>query len=845
MQKTSSNRKNYNKPFMRLIVALGVITCLLSVLRLPVELIDGKFLILAVITIFLSSRIGIEFSRYKIQITVSDTFVFLALLLYGGEAAVLISAAEAFRSSLGFSKLWLTRFFNGALLAVSTFLTNAVMTFLFGSPVELARGAVTTNFVVAVSVLAATQCLTNSSIAALRESLKSGQSFWTIWKECYLWTSVTYFAGASAAAVTAQLINNNGFYALAAAAPIICIIYFSYHAYRKQFDAKMAQAEQAARHAEEQERITEELLQSEAHFRGAFDYAAVGMALVGIDGRWLRVNHSFCKLVGYSEDELLKMDFQSITHPDDLGSNLADLYRMVEKKLLTVSTEKRYIHKQGHEVWTYISASAVMGYDGKPLHFIMQAQDITERKHAEVKLHHAAFYDSLTGLPNRALFTDHLQLAIERAKRHENHRYAVLFLDVDRFKNVNDSLGHVIGDQLLVNVARRLEKCIRAEDMVSRFGGDEFAVLLNGLNNPVDAINTAERIQEELSLPFSLDGHEIFCGGSIGVALSTLEYSQSEEILRDADTAMYRAKEQGKGRFEIFDKVMHARAILRLKLENDLRRAVERCEFEVYYQPVINLRTRSISGFEALVRWQHPERGLISPADFIAVAEETELIVPLGQWVLFESCRQIKEWQTKWTFPSPLTISVNLSAKQFKQPDLVEQIKQILYQTKLDPQSLRLEITESVVMDNAETATAMLRQLRSLGVQLSIDDFGTGYSSLSYLHRFPVNILKIDRSFVSRMAIDEESLGIVETIIALAAKLKMKTVAEGVETQEQSEQLKKFNCEYAQGYLFSEPVAAGRAEELISREWRQTDVEIMPQERLQEEPEVMSHSYAM
>lgn len=305
----------------------------------------------------------------------------------------------------------------------------------------------------------------------------------------------------------------------------------------------------------------------------------------------------------------------------------------------------------------------------------------------------------------------------------------------------------------------------------------------------------------------------------LGIAISTLEYAKPEELLRDADTAMYRAKEQGKGRYEIFDKVMLARAISRLQLEGDLRRAIDANDLRVYYQPILNLQTNCLSGFEALVRWQHPERGLISPAEFIPVAEETELILPIGHYVLLESCRQIREWQARWQMPSPLTLSVNLSSKQFKQSDLVEQLKQVLYQTKLDPQSLRLEITESVVMENAEDATAMLRQFRSLGVQLSIDDFGTGYSSLSYLHRFPVNILKIDRSFVSRMAIDEESLGIVETILALASKLKMSVVAEGIETEDQNEQLKNFGCEYGQGYLFSKPLPASETEALIQMYW--------------------------
>jgi EAL domain-containing protein (putative c-di-GMP-specific phosphodiesterase class I) len=330
-------------------------------------------------------------------------------------------------------------------------------------------------------------------------------------------------------------------------------------------------------------------------------------------------------------------------------------------------------------------------------------------------------------------------------------------------------------------------------------------------------VDVAERIRSSLEKPFRLSGYEVVTSSSVGITLSSIGYEDTEGFLRDADTAMYRAKEQGKGRFEIFDKYMHARAISRLKLETDLRQAVEREEFEVYYQPIQSLRAGAISGFEALIRWNHPELGLVAPGEFIPVAEDTDLIIPMGEWILREACRQVRSWQLAYATESPLTISVNLSGKQFKQPDLVERIKRILFQTGLPAESLRLEITESVVMDNAEVAIAMLRQLRSIGVQLSIDDFGTGYSSLSYLHRFPVNILKIDRSFVSRMSIDEESLGIVETIVTLASKLKMDVVAEGIETEDQLAALNAFNCHYGQGYLFSKPMDAATTEEALER----------------------------
>lgn len=836
------NKQRYNKPFMRLVVAAGALVCAYCLFTISAIQIDFRFLILATITICLGSRIGIEFSKHKNQITVSDCFIFLTLLLYGAEAAVLLAAAEALCSSFHFTKFWLTRAFNAAVLAVSTFITAAVGGYIFGPLEELGQGPLTGNYVTAICFLGASQYLINTGLAAWRETFKLNLPFLQTWKTHFLWTSVSYFAGASAAGITVKLVNGNGFYAFMAMIPIIGIIYFTYQSYRKQLEATVAQAAQAERHAEEQRVISQALRKSEEHFRSAFDYAAVGMALVATDGRWLSVNRSLCKLVGYSEEELLQTNFQSITHPDDLGANLTDLYQMLEGSVVNTTREKRYIHKEGRVVWTTVSSSSVFDEHGKPMHFIIQAQDISERKQAEAQLHHAAFYDSLTGLPNRTLFTEHLELAINRARQGQDHLFGVLFLDIDRFKNINDSLGHVVGDQLLKAVAGRLAGCVRPEDTVSRFGGDEFAILLNGIKNATDAFAITERIMRDVESPFRLSGYDVFTSTSIGIALSSIGYSSSEEILRDADTAMYRAKEQGKGRFEVFDKVMHARAISRLQIESDLRRALERKEFEVYYQPIMKLEDGGVSGFEALIRWQHPEKGLVSPAEFIPVAEDTELIIPIGHWVLFEACRQVRQWQLAFPNDTPLTISVNLSGKQFKQPDLVGQVKQILYQTGLDPHCLRLEITESMVMEDAEAATAMLRQLRSLNVQLSIDDFGTGYSSLSYLHRFPVNILKIDKSFVGRMSVDEESLGIVETIITLASKLKMDVVAEGIETNEQWDKLKAFQCQYGQGYLFSKPVPAVDACKLVSDEHRRrTELGLAAQP----EVELLSGIYSM
>jgi diguanylate cyclase (GGDEF)-like protein len=415
------------------------------------------------------------------------------------------------------------------------------------------------------------------------------------------------------------------------------------------------------------------------------------------------------------------------------------------------------------------------------------------------------------------MFTQLLQAEIESNKRRTDHLFAVLFLDLDRFKNINDSMGHTHGDLLLVAFAERLERTLRPVDTLARFGGDEFAILLSGIEDTTAAVRVAERIHEELTQPFNLDKNSAFASASIGIALSSSGYDRPEDILRDADTAMYRAKENGKSRYEMFDSGMHAKAVSRLQLEHDLRQAVEQKEFCVYYQPIIALETKHLAGFEALVRWNHPRRGIVSPADFIPVAEETGLIVPIGHWVLVEACRQVREWQLASPSHRALSLSVNLSGRQVAQPDLVDQIKEALEQSQLNPHHLKLEITESVVMENAEAAAQTFKQLRALGVQLSIDDFGTGYSSLSYLHRFPLNYLKIDRSFVDRMTTDGDD-AIVRTIATLARNLGMEVIAEGIETDEQYTRLKALGCEYGQGFLFSRPVNVEAATRLIEKD---------------------------
>jgi len=426
-----------------------------------------------------------------------------------------------------------------------------------------------------------------------------------------------------------------------------------------------------------------------------------------------------------------------------------------------------------------------------------------------------ALHDALTGLPSRALFMNRLEHTVEYGKRHGNYLFAVLFLDLDRFKMVNDSLGHTIGDQLLSAVAGRLATCLRSTDTLARFGGDEFTILLEDLNDISDVLRVADRLQAELKLPFTLGEQEVFTTASIGIALNATDHDRPEDLLRNADIAMYRAKQQGSVRYEIFNTGMHIQVVARLQLETELRRAVENQEFRIFYQAIVALDTGLLTGFEALVRWQHPERGLVLPMDFLPVAIEIGLSIPIDQWVLAQACRQTQQWQEQFPAHPPLKISVNLCSSQFAQPDLIKQIDQVLRETNLEAHSLKLEITETVIMENSESATQKLLQLRELGVQLSIDDFGTGYSSLGRLHSFPIDSLKIDCSFIKRMGQDARNLEIVETIVTLAQKLDVDVTAEGLETKEQLARLRQLKCEYGQGYFFSRPVDSEAAKALI------------------------------
>src|SRR5690349_10873590 len=704
--------------YMWSVVVAGTVCCLYSAYALPHGIIDGYFLLLMLITAVIGSRIAIRIPKMNVNITVDDTFVFIALLLYGGQAAVILGALAGICCALRISRKVRTVAFGSGALACAVFATASVLKLAFGSTTGLLQSDASLALI-ALCLMGMVQYLVHTGLGATASALKVNESIWRMWTRNFLWMSISYFAGAAGAGFIVSSLGTARFWAFLICIPIVIIVYFSYDRYMREVKA-------SARHAEEAERARAELEHQRAE--------------------------------------------QAERHVQELNNYIAEQERI--SRVLEETKE----------------------------HF-----------------RHAAFHDSLTGLPNRAMFTELLKAEIENSKRLNDRLFAVLFLDLDRFKNINDSLGHTYGDLLLVAFAERLERTLRPVDTLARFGGDEFAILLSGMTDATDAVRVAQRIQDELSQPFVLDKNSAFATASIGIAFSSSGYDRADDILRDADIAMYRAKENGKARYEVFDHGMHARAVSRLQLESDLRQAIENKEFCVYYQPIVSLQTGRLAGFEALVRWNHPRRGLVSPADFIPVAEETGLIVPIGEWVLNEACARVRQWQIDSPSHRSLSLSVNLSARQVAQPDLLNRIKEALENSKLNPHCLKLEITESVVMENAEAAAQMFKQLRLLGVQLSIDDFGTGYSSLSYLHRFPLNYLKIDRSFVSRLTTDNDN-AIVRTISTLARNLGMEVIAKGIETEAQFQHQKMLGCEYGQGYLSSRPVANEGVDYLLAQD---------------------------
>lgn len=715
------NSKQITEVFKWLIVGCGISACGIAFYHLRYSDLDIRFAGLAVFTVAFGSRLSLQLPGSKVHFLMSDALIFLTFLLYGGEAAILLAAAEALSFSFrlkrsGAAMKYSTAFFNGALMACATAATYAAIALysrLTGG--SLAQANIS-EFIALVGLMALVSFFVNTTLVAVYTALRTGTAVWSAWQEKSLGASVTYIVGAIFAGVTDKMIESFGTFAFAVVGIIVGLVYLTYRRYLGELKTSMEQAEQAERERAEAEQ------------------------------RRVR---------------------EAEKHIAELNQHIAEQERISEA--LRLSKER---------------------------------------------FQHAALHDALTGLPNRSFFFEQIKFLLERNRHNSNNGFCVLFMDLDGFKKINDSLGHAIGDKLLVQVARVLEQTVRQGDTVARLGGDEFAIVLAEIGQAKDAVNFAERITRSIGQPFKIEGHQVFTVPSIGLALSNTEYETPEEILRDADIAMYNAKENKLGN-AIFDRELRVRAVNTIQIETDLRYAVEEEQFRVFYQPIIALESGHLAGFEALIRWQHPQRGLVSPAEFIPIAESSGHIVPMTNWILWQACSQLSRWRWRSAANRSLIISVNLSSKHFTQPDLVETVKHTLQETGLDPRCLKLEITESAVMDNAEDAASTLQALRQIGVQLSIDDFGTGYSSLSYLHRFPIDTLKIDRSFVMRMGAKGENSEIVKTINTLAQNLGLNVIAEGVETIEQLETLRTLGCSYGQGYFFAKPLPLEEIDELM------------------------------
>jgi diguanylate cyclase (GGDEF)-like protein/PAS domain S-box-containing protein len=584
----------------------------------------------------------------------------------------------------------------------------------------------------------------------------------------------------------------------------------------QEFASSIADLVAISLEAAERRRI-EETLREERNFTDAvLDSTDLLMVVLDPGGRIVRFNRAAGHLTGYRSSEAIgKIFWETFTAPED-AETVREIIANPPSEVSGNQHEHSWLTRHGARPYIAWSITPLTGRSGTLRYSVITGIDISQRKALEEQLVHDAFHDSLTGLPNRALLLDRLGMVIRQTIRRRAHRFGVLFVDMDRFKIINDSLGHLEGDRFLIEISRRLEKCVRPGDTVARFGGDEFTILVDDVKGVADCTLVASRIQQQLATPVRVAGQDVFMTASVGIAMSDTGYERAEDVLRDADIAMYRAKARGGACHEVFDRSMHSHAVDLLRMEIELRRAMERSEFQVHYQPVVTLSEGRITGFEALIRWNHPERGLVPPAEFIRMAEETGMIIEIDRFVLREACRQLKDWRTRLPGRQDLTVSVNLSVKQFSRPDLADHVRNAIRQAGLEPGALRLEITETVLLDGSPGATEQIEQLHQDGFRLYLDDFGTGYSSLSYLHRFPVDTLKIDRSFIVGMKPDGGGREIVRTIVALAENLDLHVIAEGVETPMQRDALQELHCEFAQGYMFSRPVDSKKAEALLS-----------------------------
>ncbi len=802
-------------------VSLGtaaLVYSLLSVRSLPFEVIAQIFAggTLAAIAGFFPVRIP----GSKNSFVAGEIFIFLLLLMHGAPAAVIAAAGEAFVGAYRSSKRWTSRIASPTMAALAMFLAGQLMLTLFswmgethvGNPGLLLLAAMVVAFVYFVA---------NTLFVTLVFTLKRNEPF-NVGEFVGSFGSIGIAYGGSAlvAALLFLIVQSSGISVLLGALPVIAMLLSTVHYFLRQQEAtdtaRKSQIEAAAREAEQSSNHVAALQRSERRFHSAFTHASIGMALVSFEGRILQANPALAALLGEEQVESpVGKRFGTYVLDSDLLAVEREFARIHAKQTETFAIEVRCRDRAGTQIWAALHCGFFSEADSASPCLILQVQDISARRHAETQLNHIAFHDGLTGLPNRSRFHSLLVQALAAAKTDPSQHFAVMFFDFDRFKLINDSMGHSAGDEFLIHVSRRLQDHVRPGDIVARLGGDEFAILVHRVERAECATTLAERLQSALGQPLKVAGVSVTTSASIGITFSVLGYDTPEDLLRDADIAMYRAKGAGKARYEVFDVDLHSAVADRLGLEADLRQALADGALEVAYQPLFNLRTGTLRGFEALARWKHPIRGDIHPSSFIPIAEETALITELTDLVLAQACQQLRHWQMRHESLRGLKMQVNISSNDLAHSALAERVGRVLRETRVEPHLLTLELTENILMQRVDGVMPTLEALRRIGVGLAIDDFGTGYSSLSYLSSLPIDSLKIDRSFVNGMRVGSKNTEIVRTIISLGASLGKSVVAEGIETQSQLAQLQELGCENGQGFHLSRPLSPSEVELLL------------------------------
>ena len=755
----------------------------------------------------------------KNSFAAGEIFIFLLLLMHGPSAAVLAAAGEAMVGSMRSSKRWTSRLVSPALAAIAMGVAGNTL----HAALQGLRALGMLNEVVLLVVamtFAIGYFLLNTSLITVIPHLKRNEPMRLSTLMGFGWVGITYAASSLIAGLLFLTFEQVGVGVLTAAVPIIAMLLVMLHVYfrKREFDdtAHRVRLEAAERESEQNARHLSELGVSEQRFHNAFSNAAIGMAMVSVNGQVLQANASMLALVGRQEHDLVGREFGTIVHADDAAA-LAERLSHCALDGDAAPIELRISHPTGQEVWVSIHTGTFADGAIAVPRLILQAQDITARRSAETRLQHIAYHDNLTGLCNRARFRDSLAGAIERCRADPTRGFAVMYLDFDRFKLINDTLGHSAGDQFLIVVAQRIVRQVRPTDIVARLGGDEFAILVERPAAREMALALAERLQQTFREPFQLDGTEVNSSASIGITFSSVGYETPDEVLRDADIAMYRAKASGRARHALFDTALRSQLSDQVRLEADLRQAIEHDQITLAFQPIFDLASGRIVSFEALARWTHAERGPVPPQRFIAVAEESGLIGRLTERILSMACNELRRWQMSTGNPN-LRMQVNLSGMDLCHSGLASHVANLLRANGIEASHLTLEITESKLMTQMERALETLTRLRDIGVGISVDDFGTGYSSLSYLSTLPISSLKVDRSFVNHMMNAAQDAEIVRAIISLGNALGKTVIAEGIESSAQLAQLRARGCRFGQGYFLAAPMPTDEALALLHSE---------------------------